>query len=149
MINLFKIRSKGKNNQSGFTLAEIVIAVFFLGFSLTGLLMTFAKSDVLMNGLRENVIASQGLQECMERFRNMDYDAVLLATTCTAESFSLLDSPTPQATITLTPLATLASEPDEDEIRQVRAQIQWTSFNNMTRMMTVSTYITRDGINGQ
>lgn len=148
MIFSLKTRKGRTKKVAGFTLVEVLLSVFFLGFSLVGLLLSFSQSNVLINVVKENEFATQGLREEMEKLRNSTWASLPSAngsfTASVNSGFTNLDS------VALSRVVTdLAPVNNPNTMRQIRTQVSWTGFDGRSRIMNVSSIFTKMGINGQ
>ena len=131
--------------QDGFTLVEILVAVFVIAFSFMGTLLAFTKSSLYISNLRQNTIASQAVQEEIERVRDKEFNTILSEGNQAFNSlgFSFLRNPAGNRYIMNDPSY------NSVDIRRVTATVTWDARDGRSMTKSVSTLITRSGINRQ
>lgn len=131
--------------QEGFTLVEILVAVFVIAFSFMGTLLAFTKSSIYISNMRQNTIASQALQEEMEKVRDKDFNTILSEGNQTFNStgFSALKNATGNRYV--------MNDPNYNsiDIRKVTTTVAWDAMDGRNMTKSISTLVTRSGINRQ
>jgi len=138
--------------RGGFTLVEVMVAVFLLGLSLTAFYGAFVSGLGMLRVTRENLRATQILEERMEVIRLVKWDDVspgFIPTTFTA-AFSANNgtNTTPdgfayQGTVTITKAP--ISEKYAGDLRMIQVDLTWKSGKVLrTRQMT--TYVSKYGL---
>lgn len=134
--------TKRLDNNSGFTLVEVLITVMILSFVLTSTVLAYTKSAIFMNDLREYTVVSQVLNEQMELIRDMPFDTVVSsASGFSSNGFNEINN--------ATGLITIEDPFSDNNIKRVTLSVSWQTpqGRNITRSLT--TLISRDGINRQ
>ncbi len=138
--------------QRGQTLAEVMVAVALLAFMLVSLYAGFSSGFAVVRTARENLRATQILEERMEVIRLINWADVapgFIPTTFTAPFYA--DNPTNPAPGSFTYSGTVSiapapiSESYSNSIRAIQIDLTWTS-GNVTRQRQMITYVSRYGL---
>jgi len=136
----------------GFTLVEIMVAVFLLGLSLAAFYGAFVSGLGVLRVTRENLRATQILEERMEVIRLVKWDDVtpgFIPTTFTAPySASNGTNTTPdelafQGTVTINNAP--ISEKYAGDLRMIQVDLTWKS-GNVWRKRQMTTYVSKYGL---
>jgi Tfp pilus assembly protein PilV len=131
-----------KKGRCGFTLVEVLIGVYIMAFGVLGVLLTLTKTSAFMSAVRQNAIATHAAQEEIEKIRAMDFTSLLSqGPSFTASAFNELKN----ATGTLTVENIFSS----NDIRRVTVLVSWSGLNGQPVSKSLSTLVTRSGINKQ
>lgn len=127
-----------KNPQKGFSLIEVLIAVFILGIVSMTLVSVFMYGFNSVYKTRQISLATQIAQEEVELVRNMNYDDILLlGSTFSHESLSEFVSGA----------GVLAVENGPgDDIKKLTVSVTWI-YRGTNMRKDVVTFITREGVN--
>ncbi|NIM59760.1 MAG: prepilin-type N-terminal cleavage/methylation domain-containing protein [Candidatus Aminicenantes bacterium] len=127
-----------KKSEKGLTYIEVLVTMVILAVVLVALLSCFLHGFNVLSRIRQMSIATQSIQEELERIRNMSYNDVLaLGTSFTNESLSLLENGS----------GVLSLEDSlGDDIKKLTVSILW-SYREMEMRKDVVTFITKKGIN--
>ena len=138
--------------HAGFTLVEIMVAVFLLGMSLAAFYGAFISGLGVLRVTRENLRAAQILEERMEVIRLIKWDDVApgFIPTSFAASYDGIDGTkisthgfVYQGTVTITNAP--ISEKYAGDLRMIQVELTWKSGNiRRTRQMT--TYVSKYGL---
>jgi len=74
---LQKINRKSSQNQKGFSLIELMVAVAILALASFGIFQAFSVGFIGMNESKARTIATNYVQEKMEELKNKDFDEVV------------------------------------------------------------------------
>ena len=138
--------------QSGQTFAEVMVAMAVLGFMLVSLYAAFSSGFAVLRVARENLRATQILEERMEVMRLIRFDDALpgfIPTNFTAafyinSSNSMIAGGfdyTGKVSITKSPV----SESYAADLRMIRINLSWKSGNVM-RNREMTTFVSRYGL---
>jgi len=140
-----------RSGQRGHTLAEVMVSVGVLGFMLVSLYTGFFSGFAVLRVARENLRATQILEERMEVIRLIKWDDVapgFIPTTFTAP----FDSSGPTNTSggfayrgTVTVTNAPISESYSEHLRMIQIDLTWTS-GNITRKRQMTTYVSIYGL---
>jgi len=146
-----------RRSQSGFTLAEVVIAAGILGVSFVSLYAGMSAGFAMTQSSRENLRATQIMVEKMEGIRLFNWNQVttenLIPTHFTTRYYPSVGGGTAKGvpydgTITVTNLSALQFSPAksyDNKLRAVSVEINWTS-GEVQRTRRMSTLVSRDGL---
>ena len=134
IFNINKVR-----NEEGFTLVEILAAVFVLAIAMIGVMGVFVNATILMGHVENVSIANNLISERIEVIRNMNYDNVL--TVGGSFSSSGMDE-LPNATGSVA----LEDAFTDGDIKRVNVTVSWTTDQGRASTITMATYVTRNGI---
>ena len=124
--------------QKGFTLIEVLIAIFVLGIVSMTLISVFMYGFNVVYRTRQVTLATQIAQEEVELVRNMNYDDILLlGSTYTHESLSELVNGGGALSVESGP---------GDDIKKLTVSVTW-DYRGTNMRKDVVTYITREGVN--
>jgi len=138
--------------QRGHTFAEVMVAMAVLGFMLVALYAGFSSGFAVLRVARENLRATQILEERMEVMRLIRFDDALpgfIPTNFTAafyinSSNSMIVGGfdyTGKVSITKSPV----SESYAADLRMIRIDLTWKS-GNVTRKREMTTFVSRYGL---
>jgi prepilin-type N-terminal cleavage/methylation domain-containing protein len=149
------IESTMRRTRSGFTLIEVMVGVALMGVATVSLYTGFSYCFAVTRVTRENVRATQILQDKMEVMRLLNWDQVanlpgFVPTTFTAPYFASnpTNTSSPEGlTYYGTVLVTNApiSETYASDLRMIQIKLTWTS-GNMTRTRQMSTFVSQHGM---
>jgi len=127
-----------KNSQKGFSLIEVLIAVFILGIVSVTLISVFIYGFNVVFKTRQVTIATQIAQEEVELVRNMNYDDILLlGSTYSHDNLSDL--------VNGAGVLSLESGPGDD-IKKLTVSVTW-DYQGTNMRKDVVTFIAREGVN--
>lgn len=129
-------------SDSGFTLVEVLIAVFILSIVLAGSLSVVTKCNVFINDIHQLSVASHLLKKEMEEVRDLSFDNVLaLDDSFTVSGYdNLFDSL--QGAITLDDIY------GNNHIRRITITLSWVNSQGRAVSRSITSLISRDGISG-
>ena len=136
--------------QAGHTLTEVVVGMAVLGFMLVSLYAGLSSGFAVLRLARENLRATQILQEKMEVVRLIKWDNVtpgFIPATFTAPFYATDTDQSGgltyegQVSIEKAPI----TESYANELRQVQIDLRWTS-GKVTRSRQMTTFVSRYGI---
>ena len=148
-ISLFTSRKMARS-QSAFTLAEVMMGVFVMAIMFVGLYLGFSQGFAIIQVARENLRATQILQEKMETIRLFTWDDLAAA----ANPYSFTAPFYPVATngnfgITYTGTRTITDPPVTEsysnDMKLVTVQLSWTS-GKVQRQREMKTLVSRYGL---
>lgn len=130
--------NKRKKTEEGLTYIEVLVTMVILAVVLVALLSCFLHGFNVLSRMRQMAIATQSIQEELERIRNMSYNDVLtLGSSFTNESLSLLEDGS----------GVLSLEDSLGvDIKKLTVSVLW-SYRETQMRKDVVTYITKKGIN--
>ena len=129
---------KQKKSDEGFSLIEVLIAIFVLGIVSLTLVSVFIYGFSVVYRTKQISLATQIAQEQVELVRNMNYDDILLLGS-TYDHDSLTELIDGAGTLSL------ESGPGED-IKKLTVSVTW-DYRGFTMRKDVVTFITREGVN--
>ena len=141
------------SNQSAYTLVEVMVASALLAFMVISLYAGISSGFAVIRVARENLRATQILQERMEVVRLIKWsDATpgFIPTNFVA-SFSATDPSAPASgDLTYTGTVNIASAPVAgttyaDSLRMIQIDLTWKS-GNISRSRQMTTYVSKYGI---
>ena len=137
-MNVVKAIQNQKNPQEGFSLIEVLIAIFILGIVSVTLISVFIYGFNIVFKTRQVTMATQIAQEEVELVRNMNYDDILLLeSTYDHDSLSEL----------LNGAGALSIESGPgDDIKKLTVSVTW-DYQGTNMRKDVVTFITREGVN--
>ena len=137
-MNVVKAIQNQKNPQKGFSLIEVLIAIFILGIVSVTLISVFIYGFNVVFKTRQVTMAIQIAQEEVELVRNMNYDDILLlGSTYDHDSLSEL--------INGAGALSIQSGPGDD-IKKLTVSVTW-DYQGTNMRKDVVTFITREGVN--
>ena len=133
-----------------YTLVEVVIGVAILSTGLASICLGFSQGFTVIQVARENLRATQILQEKMETIRLFTWNQLTNApamTTFTSRFCPLAPEGSQGTTYTGTRTITNASisESYADDLREVTIQLAWTS-GSVQRQRTMKTFVAQYGL---
>ena len=133
-----KLKKNQKRPKEGFSLVEVLIAVFVLGIVSMTLISVFIYGFNVVYRTRQINLATRIAQEEVELVRNLDYDDILLlGTSYSHESLSELENGNGTLSIEAGP---------GDDIRKLTVSVTW-DYRGINMRKDVVTFITREGVN--
>ena len=148
-------RSKERIDECGQTLVEVMVAVGLLGFMLTALYGGFSSSFAVVRIARENLRATQVLEERMEVLRLVKWSDLLspgfIPTNFTAPFFtSQPTNATAESGFFYTGTVTIASAPLNSEtysnsMRMIQIGLTWTS-GKIVRQRQMTSFVSQYGM---
>ena len=137
-MNVVKAIQNQKNSQKGFSLIEVLIAIFILGIVSVTLISVFIYGFNVVFKTRQVTIATQIAQEEVELVRNMNYDDILLlGSTYSHDNLSDL--------VNGAGVLSLESGPGDD-IKKLTVSVTW-DYQGTNMRKDVVTFIAREGVN--
>ncbi len=129
---------KRKNREDGFTLIEVLVTIMVLAVVLIALFSCFIYGFTVISRVRQASIATQCIQEELERIRNMPFDDILsLDSSFTNESLPLLEDSSGILSL---------EDSGGDDIKKLTVSVIW-SYNGRQIRRDIVTFVTRKGIN--
>ncbi len=137
-MNFGKRIQNQKNSQEGFSLIEVLIAIFILGIVSITLISVFIYGFNVVYRTRQVTLATQIAQEEVELVRNMNYDDILLlGSTFSHDSLAEFVSGAG---------ALFIEDGPGDDIKKLTVSVTW-DYQGTNMRKDVVTFITRDGVN--
>jgi len=141
--------------QHAFTLMEVMLAVVIIGIEFTGLYVGMTQGFAVVQVARENLRATQILQEKMETIRLYTWDQItdsatpFIPRTFTASFYPDQAGGTNNQGVlysgTTTVANTAMTESYKDNFKQVTVNVSWTS-GNINRQRQMTTLVSRYGL---
>ncbi len=138
-------------SQGGHTLVEVMVALSVLGFMVVSLYAGFSSGFAVLRVARENLRATQILQERMEVLRLIKWDDVapgFIPMTFTAPFYATQPTNTTVGAFGYTGTVIITNPPAEtynDHLRMIHIDLTWTS-GNVTRSREMTTYVSKYGL---
>ena len=123
----------------GFTLIEVLIAIFIIGISLLGLAVGFSSGLVWIEEVRETSRANRVVQEKMEEIRGTDPADIQSEPEEQIEGKGLNDA---TYDINVAPVPGISNG-----ISMVTVTVRWISHSGREQSRSLVTYVTKEGIN--
>jgi prepilin-type N-terminal cleavage/methylation domain-containing protein len=153
MMQLKEHRSPSPNSTDAFTIIELLVGILVLGVVFVGLYLGIAQGFAVIQLARENLRATQILQEKMETIRLYRWDRINnpeYIPSAFSEPFYAVESDgnnsgliyNGQVTITNVNLDASSYSPD---VREVMVEVTWVS-GNVQRRREMRTLISRFGL---
>ena len=117
--------------EKGFTIIEVLVAVFILGIAMVGLVMGFSSGLATVAQLREISVADRIVQEKMEELRGGGTVGVI---------------PASEKRESVTYTISVSESQVQLALTKVSVTIQWTSHANRALSRSIVTYFTENGI---
>ena len=131
-----------KKNKSGFTLVEAVMCIVIGTLILAAVADGLKAGSYLGGNNRYYIYGTDALMEELENVRNMNYDTfVALGGSSTFTNTQLAKLPGGSGS------RTIANSFGSD-IKKLTLNVSWDSRNGKTMNQSLTTYITRKGLNG-
>ena len=153
-----RIRTDNKNGAGGhtkraMTLVEVMIAVVGVGILLVTLYVAISQGFAIIQTARENLRATQVLQEKMETMRVYNWDQVttpgFIPSSFTEPFYAVGDNNNGglnyEGQVIVTNAFPLGSVTYSDDLRWVIVQVQWQS-GNITRRREMRTLVSQFGL---
>ena len=133
-----------------FTLVEVMVGVIILAVGIASLYLGFSQGFAVIQSARENLRATQILQEKMETIRLFDWNQITTApsrTNFTASFYPLATSGNQGIAYTGTRIITNApvAESYSNDLRLIIFQLTWTS-GNVQRQREMRTLVSQYGL---
>ena len=125
----------------GFTLIEVLIAIFIIGISLMGLAIGFSSGLVWIEEVKETSRANRVVQEKMEEIRGTDPADIQSEPEKQIEGKGLNDV---TYDINVAPVPGISNG-----ISMVTVVVRWISHSGREQSLSLATYVTKEGINKQ
>ena len=127
-----------RNPKKGFSLIEVLIAVFILGIVSLTLISVFIYGFNVVYKTKQIALATQIAQEEVEVIRNMNFDDILsLDSSFSHDSLSEL----------VNGVGTLSLQDGPGiDIKKLTVSVTW-NYRGTTQKKDVVTFITREGVN--
>ena len=137
-------------DRSAFTLVEVMVGVIILAVGVASLYLGFSQGFAVIQMARENLRATQILQEKMETIRLFDWSQVTTGpstTDFTAQFYPLAAAGNQGITYSGTRIITNApvTESYSNDMRLIIFQLTWTS-GNVQRQREMSTMVSQYGL---
>ncbi|MGD2295188.1 MAG: prepilin-type N-terminal cleavage/methylation domain-containing protein [Candidatus Aminicenantes bacterium] len=127
-----------KKSRKGFSLIEVLIAVFILGIISLTLISIFIYGFNVVYRIKQVTLATRIAQEEVEFIRNMNYDDILtLGPSFSHDSFSELVNGTGSLSL---------EDGSGGDIKKLTVSVTW-DYRGTNMRKDVVTFITRDGVN--
>ncbi len=137
-MNIGKMIQNQNKSQEGFSLIEVLIAIFILGIVSITLISVFIYGFNVVYRTRQVTLATQIAQEEVELIRNLNYDDILLlGSTFSHDSLSEFVSGAGALSI---------EDGPGDDIKKLTVSVTW-DYQGTNMRKDVVTYITREGVN--
>ena len=142
------VRIRRLSTKQGFTVVEALIASFVMAIGLLAVVAAISSQITTLNQNREKAIAALSAQEEIESIRSMPFDDILnlgTSSSFTASGFVYLNNSSGIVTVdnTYGPISSAA------DARRISVTVNWKSINGKTLQKTLTTLVTRNGINKQ
>src|SRR5687767_15976905 len=139
-------------SKMAYSMVELLVAMAVLGVMFVSLYSGFSAGFAIIELARENLRATQILQEKMETIRLYTWDQINTAgfiPTNFVESFYAVGTNTNVAGLSYTGSVTIASAPVNssysNELKSVNIEVRWKSAG-VVRKREMSTLVTRNGL---
>jgi len=144
-------RTKERTQERAFTLMEVMVAIGVLGFMLVSLYAGFSSGFSVLRVARENLRATQILEEKMEVIRLVKWDDVapgFIPTNFTA-SFDAANPTNISGTFAYHGTVTVTNAPITESyaqhMRMIQIELTWES-GNVTRHRQMTTFVSQYGL---
>lgn len=128
-------------SQRGFTLIEAVMSIVIGGFILISL--GLETGAMLSSDNRYRIYAANAVREELEILRNTNYDTfVALGSSSSFSNAQTVKIPNMTAT------RSIATTSFGSDIRKLTLTVSWTSRTGIALKESLTTYVTRKGLNG-
>ena len=142
-----------RRQRSGFTLVEVLIATLGVGIMTVTLYMAFGQGFAIIQVARENLRATQVLQEKMETMRVYNWDQItednFIPKTFTEPFYAVGDNDNGgfdyTGQVLVTNAAPVGNVSYADSLRWVIVQVQWTS-GGVVRRREMRTLVSEFGL---
>ena len=136
--------------RRAFTLVEVMVGMMILSVGIASLYLGFSQGFAVIQSARENLRATQILQEKMETIRLFDWNQITTGpsrTNFTASFYPLATSDNQGITYTGTRIITNApvTESYSNDLRLIIFQLTWTS-GNLQRRREMRTLVSQYGL---
>ena len=151
-IRIHEPKRRSLLSKMAYSMIELLVAMAVLGVMFVSLYSGFSAGFAIIELARENLRATQILQEKMETIRLYTWDQINTAgfiPTNFTEKFYSVGTNTNTAGLTYTGTVTIASTPIStsysNDLKQVTIQVRWRSAK-VQRTREMSTLVTRNGL---
>jgi type II secretory pathway pseudopilin PulG len=141
-----------RRQERGHTLAEVMVSVGLLGIMVVSLFAGFSSGFDVVRASRENVRATQILEERMEVIRLIKWDNVTLGfipTNFTVPFYAVVGTNTTASGLTYTGTVSFPdtgmSETYSTNLRTIQIALTWTS-GSVTHKREMTTYVSKYGM---
>lgn len=131
-----------KRAKNGFTLVEVMICIVLGTFAILSMGTLFDSSFLLASANRQHLYAMNALREELEVLRDTPYNTVEgygASSTFTNTQLAKLHSGTGTRTI--------ANAFSSSQIEKITLTVSWTLSSGLTKTESLTTYLTRIGLN--
>ena len=118
-----------KNNQSGFSLVEVLVSLVIISILITGFSTAFINSNRSLRISKNKSEAFYGAQEDLINFLGNDSYTASNANVSLDESNNVINK-----------TITFQDEDIEVKIKEVEANVTYEGFNNQNKDITIKTY---------
>jgi type II secretory pathway pseudopilin PulG len=138
-------------SEQGHTLVEVMLAVSLLGFMVVSLYAGFTSGFAVLRVARENMRATQILEERMEVLRLVNWKNVTpgsIPMVFTAPFYATGNTNATAGSFGYTGTVSITNPPAEnynDHLRMIQIGLTWTS-GSVTRSRQMTTYVSRYGL---
>ncbi|MFC2168117.1 prepilin-type N-terminal cleavage/methylation domain-containing protein [Acidobacteriota bacterium] len=137
-MNNAKMIQNQEDPQRGFSLIEVLLAIFILGIVSITLISVFIYGFNVVFKTRQVTLATQIAQEQVELVRNLNYNEILLlGSSYSHDSLSDLVNGTGTQAIENGP---------GDDIKKLTISVTW-DFRGANLRKDIVTFVTREGVN--
>jgi type II secretory pathway pseudopilin PulG len=152
LIRIEQDKRRSFGSRMAYSMLEVLVAVAVLGVMFVSLYSGFSAGFAIIQLARENLRATQILQEKMETIRLYTWDQIAtpgFIPTNFVESFYSVGTNNNGASMMYTGQVMIAAAPISEsysnELKSVNIRVQWLSAG-VTRSREMSTYVTRNGL---
>ncbi len=130
-------------SSKGFTLLEVLIAVAIATMAFTSMGYILGHGFLMADENRSHMYAMNALRKEMENIRSIDYDTVAAL----GASSTFTDSGGPLSKLLNGTGTRILQSSFGDDIKKITLQVSWTARSGRTLTESLTTYVTRVGIN--
>jgi type II secretory pathway pseudopilin PulG len=150
MKTISQTNQRKRGREGAVTLLEVMIGVSLMGVMFVSLYVGFTSGFAIIQLARENLRATQVLQEKTETLRLLTWEQLSQMKTEMAEPFysagsSLESGLTYDLRVIIPTESPVAETPYASDIRQVTVEARWTS-GGVERRRSMTTYVARQGL---
>ncbi len=135
---LKRVQNEFDTPTAGFSLIELIAALFVLSVGLLGTIQAYHFGMDKMRTMREASVASRAVQDQIESLRSKPFTAL------TDQDHGRFSDPAPDLDGLVNATPTLTIRPYSDpalRLKEVRASIRWTGDNGRTMERSATTFI--------